>query len=189
MRWIVAALVLPPLTRTTTGHDSGRWISARNVPKRSASVQNRSPERQVGQRVVRSDRHRASCRARHNWYRSRESQVVGPDTDSLRDVARTLQNLREELPRCLPEYRAQFRQALGMAIVGEWSVEMPYCPEVAAALHSARLLLQSSVMPPVGNYEIIWIELNSVGGWCHHEFQKPQEFPETQECQADHTRR
>jgi hypothetical protein len=136
--------------------------------------------------VVRSDRHQASCRARHNWHQSRESLVLGPDTDSLRDVVRTLQNLREELPHCLPEYRAQFRHALSMAIVGEWSVEMPYYPEVAAALDSARLLLQSSVMPPVGNHEIIWIKLNGVRGRQCHESQATHE---AQECQADRARR
>ena len=57
---------------------------------------------------------------------------------------RTLQNLREELPHCLPEYRAQFMQALGVAIVGETSVEMAYYPEVAAVLGSARLLPKTS---------------------------------------------
>jgi hypothetical protein len=67
-------------------------------------------------------------------------QPCGPDAADLREAVRTLQNLREELPHCPPEYRAQFMQSLGVAIVGENSVEMAYYPEVTAALGSARLL-------------------------------------------------
>jgi site-specific DNA recombinase len=69
---------------------------------------------------------------------------MGPDANDLRAAVRTLQNLREELPHCPPEYRAQFMQALGVAIVGEISVEMAYYPEVAAVLGSARLLPKTS---------------------------------------------
>jgi site-specific DNA recombinase len=69
---------------------------------------------------------------------------LGPDANDLREAVRTLQNLREELPHCPPEYRAQFMQALGVAIVGENSVEMAYYPEVAAVLGSARLLPKTS---------------------------------------------
>src|SRR5215213_2511645 len=69
---------------------------------------------------------------------------LGPDANNLREAVRTLQNLREELPHCPPEYRAQFMQALGVAIVGENGVEMAYYPEVAAVLGSARLLPKTS---------------------------------------------
>jgi len=69
---------------------------------------------------------------------------LGPDANDLREAVRTLQNLREELPHCPPEYRAQFMQALGVAIVGETSVEMAYYPDVAAVLGSARLLPKTS---------------------------------------------
>jgi hypothetical protein len=68
----------------------------------------------------------------------------GPDANDLREAVRTLQNLREELPHCPQEYRAQFMQALGVAIVGENSVEMAYFLEVAAVLGSARLLPKTS---------------------------------------------
>jgi hypothetical protein len=68
----------------------------------------------------------------------------GPDANNLREAVRTLQNLREELPHCPAEYRAQFMQALGVAIVGETGVEMAYYPEVAAVLRSARLLPKTS---------------------------------------------
>jgi hypothetical protein len=71
-------------------------------------------------------------------------QPCGPDASDLREAVRTLQNLREELPHCPPEYRAQFMQALGVAIVGENGVEMAYYPEVAAVLGSARLLPKTS---------------------------------------------
>jgi hypothetical protein len=69
---------------------------------------------------------------------------LGPDATDLREAVRTLQNLRDELPHCPPEYRAQFMQALGVAIVGENSVEMAYYPEVAAVLGSTRLLPKTS---------------------------------------------
>jgi hypothetical protein len=71
-------------------------------------------------------------------------QPSGPDAIDLREAVRTLQNLREELPHCPAEYRAQFMQALRVAIVGENSVEMAYYPEVAAVLGSARLLPKTS---------------------------------------------
>jgi hypothetical protein len=70
---------------------------------------------------------------------------LGPDANDLGEAVRTLQNLREELPHCLPEYRAQFMHALGIAIIGENGVEMAYYPEVAAVLGSARLLPKTSV--------------------------------------------
>ena len=69
---------------------------------------------------------------------------LGPAANDLREAVRTLQNLREELPHCLPEYRAQFMQALGVAIVGENGTQMAYYPEVAAVLGSARLLPNTS---------------------------------------------
>jgi DNA invertase Pin-like site-specific DNA recombinase len=69
---------------------------------------------------------------------------LGPDATDLREAVRTLQNLRDELPHCPPEYRAQFMQALGVAIVEENGVEMAYYPEVAAVLGSARLLPKTS---------------------------------------------
>src|SRR5215204_2812188 len=70
---------------------------------------------------------------------------LGPDANDLGEAVRTLRNLREELPHCLPEYRAQFMHALGIAIIGENGVEMAYYPEVAAVLGSARLLPKTSV--------------------------------------------
>jgi hypothetical protein len=69
---------------------------------------------------------------------------VGLAADDLREAVRTLQNLRDELLHCPPEYRAQFMEALGVVIVGETSVEMAYYPEVAAVLRSARLLPKTS---------------------------------------------
>ena len=71
--------------------------------------------------------------------RTGDCNPQGPDVNDLREAVRTLQNLREELPHCPAEYRAQFVQALGVAIVGENSVEMGYYPEVAAVLGAARL--------------------------------------------------
>jgi DNA invertase Pin-like site-specific DNA recombinase len=70
---------------------------------------------------------------------------LGPDASDLREAVQTLQNLREELPHCPAEYRAQFMQALGVAIVGENSIEMAYYPEVAAVLGSARLRPKTSL--------------------------------------------
>jgi hypothetical protein len=69
---------------------------------------------------------------------------LGLDANDLREAVRTLQNLRDELPHCPSEYRTQFMQALGVAIVGENSIEMAYYPEVAAVLRSARLLPKTS---------------------------------------------
>jgi DNA invertase Pin-like site-specific DNA recombinase len=69
---------------------------------------------------------------------------LGPKIDDLREAAQTLLNLREELPHCLPEYRSQFMQALGVAIVSETGVEMAYHPEMAVVLQSARLLPNTS---------------------------------------------
>jgi hypothetical protein len=72
---------------------------------------------------------------------------TGPDASDLREAVQTLQNLREDLPHCLPEYRAQFMQALGVSIVGENSIEMAYYPEVAAVLGSARSVAKASISP------------------------------------------
>jgi DNA invertase Pin-like site-specific DNA recombinase len=71
-------------------------------------------------------------------------QPLGTDADDLREAVRMLQNLRDELPHCLPEYRAQFMQALGVAVVAETGVEMAYYPEVATVLGSARLVQNTS---------------------------------------------
>ena len=70
---------------------------------------------------------------------------LGPDADDRHEAVQTLQNLRVELPYCLPEYHVQFLHARAVVIVAETSIAMAYSLKVAAVLGSARFLPKASV--------------------------------------------